>query len=114
MGFHPPIETSMEKSKDDSKLDQDDTFENEESDSDEEVTLNESKEMKIDFKKLKAIEDDLVKRTEDFHIENLERIFTKLMECVSHYRNVYDRSQLPQDLTDKMKTLKLLPLKKKS
>jgi len=111
---NPSVETSMEKSKDDSKLDQDDTFENEESDSDEEVTLNESKEMKIDFKKLKAIEDDLVKRTEDFHIENLERIFTKLMECVSHYRNVYDRSQLPQDLTDKMKTLKLLPLKKKS
>ena len=41
------VETSMEKSKDDSKLDQDHTFENEESDSDEEVTLNESKEMKV-------------------------------------------------------------------
>ena len=44
---NPSVETSMEKSKDDSKLDQDDTFENEESDSDEEVTLNESKEMKV-------------------------------------------------------------------
>ena len=68
----------------------------------------------IDFKKLKGIEGDLVKGTKDFHIEDLERIFTKLMECVSHYKNVYDRSQLPQDLTEKMKTLKLLPQKKKS
>ena len=41
-------DTSMEQSKDESKLgDVDGTFENEESDSDEEVTLNESKELKV-------------------------------------------------------------------
>ena len=45
-------DTSMEQSKDDSKMDQDiDTLEHEESDTDEEVTLNESKEMKV-FKAL--------------------------------------------------------------
>ena len=35
----------------------------------------------IDFKKLKGIEGDLVKGTKDFHIEDLERIFTKLMNA---------------------------------
>ena len=56
---------------------------------------------------MRQIEEDLIKRTPNFDTESLERIFTKLMECVSHYKNVHDRSQLPQDLSEKMTSLKL-------
>ena len=63
------------------------------------------------MKKLKTIEDDLIKRTDNFTTENLERIYTKLMEVVSMYKKTYDRTQLPKDITDKIENLRLLPPK---
>lgn len=104
-------------------------------DSESEDELNESKEFKVvlivsanlrvysttynfffqvDLKKLKQMEDDLVKRTDDFNTENLERIFAKLMECVNSYRKVYDRSQLVIDMGNKLDKLfpKSTPKKK--
>ncbi len=67
--------------------------------------------MQIDIKKLRQIEDDVVKRTEGFDTENLERIFTKLMECVAAYKTTFERAQLPQDMLDKLDSLKILPQK---
>ena len=61
----------------------------------------------MDFKKLKQIQDDLITQTENSTTEILERIYTKLMECVSHYKGVYNRNQLPKDLEDKL--INLLP-----
>ena len=59
----------------------------------------------MDLNKLKQIQDDLVTRTEDSTTEILEKAYTKLMECVSHYKNVYDRTQLIKDLDDKINSL---------
>merc|ERR1711971_921977 len=75
------------------------------SDFDGEVSLNETMGLKMDFNKLKQIEDDLVTRTENSTTEILEKVYTKLMECVSHYKGLYDRTQLPKDLEDKMSNL---------
>ena len=61
--------------------------------------------LQMDFNKLKQIEDDLVTRTENSTTEILEKVYTKLMECVSHYKGLYDRTQLPKDLEDKMANL---------
>ena len=61
--------------------------------------------LQMDFNKLKQIEDDLVTRTENSTTEILEKVYTKLMECVSHYKGLYDRTQLPKDLEDKMSNL---------
>jgi len=77
----------------------------EDSDFDGEVSLNETMGLKMDFNKLKQIEDDLVTRTENSTTEILEKVYTKLMECVSHYKGLYDRTQLPKDLEDKMANL---------
>lgn len=77
----------------------------EDSDFDGEVSLNETMGLKMDFNKLKQIEDDLVTRTENSTTEILEKVYTKLMECVSHYKGLYDRTQLPKDLEDKMSNL---------
>ena len=61
----------------------------------------------MDFKKLKQIQDDLITQTENSTTEILERIYTKLMECVSHYKGVYNRENLPKELEDKL--FNLLP-----
>ena len=63
--------------------------------------------MQIDHKKIKKIEDDLINKTENFTIEVLERIFTTLTECVAHYKPIYDRNQLPKELTDRLASLKV-------
>ena len=65
--------------------------------------------LQVDEKKIKQIHDDLVKRTDNFTIENLERIFVKLMECVAAYKKVYDRTQLPTELMERLDSLKILP-----
>ena len=52
----------------------------------------------MDFKKLKQIQDDLITQTENSTTEILERIYTKLMECVSHYKGVYNRENLPKKM----------------
>ena len=59
----------------------------------------------MDYNKLQQIQDDLITRTEDSTTEILEKIYTKLMECVSNYKGSYDRTQLPKDLEDKLTTL---------
>ena len=59
----------------------------------------------MDFNKLKQIQDDLITRTEDSTTEILEKVHTKLMECVSRYKGVYDRTQLPKDVDDKINSL---------
>lgn len=69
--------------------------------------MNDSKDLKVDQKKLKRIEDDLINKTEEFTTEVLERIYITLNECVVQYRNVYDRTQLPSDLTDRLTSLKV-------
>ena len=61
----------------------------------------------MDQKKLKKIEDDLINKTEEFTTEVLERIYITLNECVVQYRNVYDRTQLPSELTDRLTSLKV-------
>ena len=60
------------------------------------------------MKKLKAIEEDLVKRTDNLTTEHLEEAYVKLMECVSQYKHLQDRSQLPKELTDRMESLQIL------
>ena len=44
-------------------------------------------------------------RTNESTTEVLEKVYTKLMECVSHYKGVYDRTQLLKDLGDKIDNL---------
>ena len=63
--------------------------------------------LQVDQKKLKKIEDDLINKTEEFTTEVLERIYITLNECVVQYRNVYDRTQLPSELTDRLTSLKV-------
>ncbi len=58
------------------------------------------KEFKIDAKRMKSVEDDLVKRTAGFTAEPLERIFVRLMKLVTSYKTKFDRSQLPRELQD--------------
>jgi len=90
------------------KDDENSEHNNDGSDTDEpDTTLNDSKDLKVDQKKLKKIEDDLINKTEEFTTEVLERIYITLNECVVQYRNVYDRTQLPSELTDRLTSLKV-------
>ena len=59
----------------------------------------------MDLNKLRQIQDDLNIRTNEATTEVLEKVYTKLMECVSHYKGVYDRTQLLKDLDDKINNL---------
>lgn len=62
--------------------------------------------VKIDHKKLKNIEEELVRKTTmDFNTEQLERMYTKMMECVVQYSSQLDRSQLTKDLQDQLQLL---------
>ena len=50
--------------------------------------------LRIDEQQLLNIEMDLLKLTEDFAIESLEKLFCYLMECVRQFKYRYDRSDL--------------------
>ena len=60
---------------------------------------------------MQQIQDDLISRTNTLTTDTLERIFTKLMECVHKYKKVYDRTDLPNDLTSRLDSLHILPPK---
>lgn len=63
--------------------------------------------LQIDLKKLDKIEVDLVEKTKSKTIEELERIYTSLMECVMNYKHEYDRSSLPKEMSNRLISLKV-------
>merc|ERR1711944_37292 len=81
--------------------------EDHESDSEDEAAHNDSKCFSIDLKKLDKIEVDLVEKTKSKTIEELERIYTSLMECVMNYKHEYDRSSLPKEMSNRLISLKV-------
>merc|ERR1719447_2696327 len=91
-----------EDAKEGNEMEQDNA---EDSDFDGEVSLNDTNNLKMDLNKLRQIQDDLNIRTNEATTEVLEKVYTKLMECVSHYKGVYDRTQLLKDLDDKINNL---------
>lgn len=56
--------------------------------------------VRIDQSKLNQIQNDLVKHTEGFCVEKLERVFSTLMELVSSYKNKWDRTELPAEMQE--------------
>ena len=48
----------------------------------------------LDEEKLKVIEEDLLKQTDNYPVENVERLYCHLMDCVRKFRHRNDRNNL--------------------
>jgi hypothetical protein len=56
----------------------------------------------MDTKKLAQVKAELIKSTSQATIEELERIFVRLMILVNSYKDKFDRRHLPEELKEVM------------
>ena len=62
--------------------------------------------VRIDQNKLNQLHNEVTKMTKGYTVEKLERVFSALMGVVGKHSSVSDRSHLPDELQDKLNTLK--------
>lgn len=62
--------------------------------------------VRIDQNKLNHLHNEVTKMTKGYNAEKLERVFSALMGVVGRHIAVSDRTHLPDELQDKLNSLK--------
>uniref|UniRef100_A0A3P9JWF6 ATPase family AAA domain-containing protein 2 n=1 Tax=Oryzias latipes TaxID=8090 RepID=A0A3P9JWF6_ORYLA len=55
----------------------------------------------VDHQRLLALLDKVVKKSEGFSVEQLERLYSLLSQCVYHHRREYDKTRLLEEMEEK-------------
>ena len=63
--------------------------------------------VRIDQNSLQKLHNEVTKMTKGYNVEKLERVFSALMGVVARHAAVSDRTHLPNELQDKLSSLKV-------